>query len=87
MCGPTSAANSFVYLQNEYPSIYGQALVPGNDYVNGQPSQADLISTADLLASSTYMEYYRRRDSPGILPGLSGYVEACVPNTTVYTPG
>ena len=86
MCGPTAAANSFVYLQNEYPSIYGQALVPGNDYVNGQPSQADLISTADLVGSSTYMNTTGGGTQPqSAATGLSSYIRTSAPGTTVFS--
>ena len=86
MCGPVAAANSFVYLQNQYPSIYGQSLVPGNDYVNCQPSQADLISTADLVGSSTYMNTTGSGTQPqSATSGLSNYIQAFSPGTTVFS--
>jgi len=83
-CAAVAAANSFVYLQNEYPGIYGQALVPDNQYVNGQPSTAALISTADLLASPNYMNIGAGGSNPvTAIPGKVSYIEACAPNTTV----
>ena len=86
MCGPTAATNSFVYLQNEYPSIYGHALVPGNDYVNGQPSPADLISTADLVGSSTYMNTTNGGTQPeSAASGLGNYIRTSAPGTTVFS--
>ena len=85
MCGPTSATNSLVYLQNEYPSIYGQALVPGC-YVNGQPSQAAMISTADLIAGPNYMACTGEGVTPmTYIAGQTNYIEAYIPNTTVYS--
>jgi len=32
-CGPTAAVNSFIYLQNTYPSIYDNKLVPSTSLV------------------------------------------------------
>ena len=83
MCGATAFVNSFVYLQNEYPSIYGHALVPGNDYVDGQPSQADLIATADLLASPTYINLFGSSLPNAYDVALPAYMQAVAPNTTV----
>ena len=85
MCGATAFTNSFVYLQNEFPSIYGQALVPNSNSVLGQSSQAALISTADLLASSSYIGLDANGGTPeGHVNGLANYIQSCTPNTTVF---
>jgi hypothetical protein len=45
---PVAATNSFVYLRNLYPAIYGNGLTGGD--------LASWISTAQLLGSSLYMD-------------------------------
>lgn len=54
MCGPTAAVNSFKYLENAYPAIYGNSLVPvgasggqdlNNDGIFGD-SYDDMIAVA-----------------------------------------
>ena len=56
MCGPTAAVNSFKYLENAYPAIYGNSLVPigasgGND-LDGDgnvDSYDDMIAVAQTI--------------------------------------
>jgi|GEM_PF-1054599 len=79
-CGPTSTANTFLYLQNKYPSIFGTSLVPGDD----------LLTTAQTLGSSTYMD---TKDTAATVhgtyidyyvKGAHNYIEDRVPGETEY---
>ena len=46
-CGPTSAVNSFVYLQNKYPDIYGESLVEDSNN-DGEYSQGGDQAATDV---------------------------------------
>ena len=49
-CGPSAAVNSFVYLQNAFPNIYKNPLVPTK---NGKkPTQAEQIAVANNLGTN-----------------------------------
>ena len=54
-CGPTSVVNSFVYLQNEAPNVYGngQGLVP---YAGASPTQVEQAAVATILQGDNYMD-------------------------------
>jgi hypothetical protein len=47
-CGPTAATNSFVFLQNMYPGIYGMSLVP---HISGGTMYDDEIDVANELST------------------------------------
>ncbi len=57
-CGPTSAINSFAFLQNRHPKVYGTSLIPGT-VVNkdGSYSYPDgvLKDAANVLGGNPYM--------------------------------
>lgn len=79
-CGPTSAINSFAYLENAYPEIYGDTLIPGD---NSDP--VNLIAAATTLAGSTYMD----TTSTGtfwdrFIYGKWQYIEDRAPGSTIY---
>jgi hypothetical protein len=46
-CGPTAATNSFVWLQNTFPSIYDSSLIP---HIGGNTMYQDLQAVADQLS-------------------------------------
>jgi len=92
-CGPTAAVNSFVYLQNAYPGIYGNSLVPvgaaqGVDH-NGDAfvdSYDDMAAVAATLGGLNYMN----TKCPGgtwddmFIYGKQKYVEEQLPGMTDY---
>ena len=52
-CGPTAAVNSFVYLQNAFPKIYKNPLVPTTHGMN--PTSAEQKAVANNLGTN-YMK-------------------------------
>jgi hypothetical protein len=62
-CGPTAAVNSFIYLQNQYPSVYGRSLVPGDAAVAannlglmmGTNNQTGTFWTNFILGKQAYL--------------------------------
>ena len=90
-CGPTSAVNSFVYLQNAYPGIYGNSLVPavGTTDVNadGATDFYDaMIETATVLGSAGYMNTGAATGTlwDNLLYGKHKYMEEKAPGMTIY---
>ena len=89
-CGPTSATNGFVYLENAYPQLYGHSLVPLQDQDLNQDGSVnqydDMIATVQLLGSDEYM----RTATLGVTPRdlfvceQARYIDERAPNTTVY---
>ena len=53
-CGPTAAVNSFVFLENQYPSIYDHLLVPDTNG-NRMVDYSEMVSTASILSGPQYM--------------------------------
>lgn len=54
-CGPTSVTNSFVYMQNSYPGVYAHDLVPDLHLTPDIYENDELVSVAEILAGSDYM--------------------------------
>ena len=85
-CGPTAATNSFVFLQNTYPGIYGTSLVPsipGNDFGQDEMDVADQLSTlmhtcnlCNPGAGGTFIEDF--------IAGKQAYMQSVAPNMTIY---
>jgi hypothetical protein len=74
-CGPTSEVNALMFLQNQYPGIYGTKLVPGGDLVNAALNMAsDMNTTVDGTSLSDFIS------------GLKTYVNNAAPGTTMYSP-
>jgi hypothetical protein len=85
-CGPTSAVNSFVYLQNSFPEIYRHALVPD---LNGTPDiyeNDELIAVAEILISSSYMNTTSAGGTYAdmLMYGKEKYIEERLPGSTIY---
>lgn len=87
-CGPVSAVNSFVYLQNASPAVYGSKLVPPTK-AGEPPTEADLIAVANKVGKDfmkscvpcgandgTYIEDF--------IVGKQGYLESVAPGKTRY---
>ena len=90
-CCPTAATNSLAYLQNAFPSLYGNSLVAtaSADLDNSGAVNAydSLVQTAgSSLASSTYMNTAQPIGTwhHNFVTGLSSYVEAKSPGHSQY---
>ena len=84
-CGPTAAVNSFVFLENQYPSIYDHLLVPdtnGNRIVD----YAEMVSTASILSGPQYMNttFPSGTFSDRFISGQQGWIETQAPGRTIY---
>jgi hypothetical protein len=80
-CGPTAAVNSFTFLQNMYPTIYGSKLIP---HSAGNTAQQDQVDAATTLAC------YMGCDSTGttisnFISGKKDYIESVAPGSTIYS--
>ena len=89
-CGPTAAVNSYVYLEQQYPGIYGRKLVP--DTIPGGYQQAELIAVAQSLAAVGYMNTMvvgagvnTGTYDDMFIYGKYQYIEDNAPGTTVYS--
>src|SRR5687767_2916346 len=73
-CGATAAVNSFFWLQNEHPEIYGRSLIPGGS----------LLDAANTLLRD-YMPIGRRGTNIfDFILGKMHYIEDRVPGQTTY---
>ena len=91
-CGPTAAVNSYVYLERQYPGIYGRKLVPDNIIPNGLYDPPELVAVAQTLALPQFMN--TQGAAPGAYTGTFDdmfiygkyqYIEDFAPGTTVYS--
>ena len=89
-CGPTAVTNSYVYLEQQYPNIYGRSLVP-DTIINGLYDNAELVAVATTLASPAYMntQIVPANVNSGtfddmLIYGKYQYIEDNAPGTTVY---
>jgi hypothetical protein len=82
-CGPTAAINSFVFLQNMYPGVYGTSLVPHKD---GNTPYQDEIAAADALA--TYMGCCQEKGKGTYIErfilGKQEYMNKVAPGKTIF---
>jgi hypothetical protein len=86
-CGPTAAANSFVFLENTRPDLYGTSLTGGF-------TMADLIATADNLQTFAFMgscscgengdESCADTYMEDFIIGKQNYIDHYAPGTTTY---
>ncbi len=85
-CGPTSATNSFVFLQNTYASVYGTTLVP---HINGNSPYQDEESVADDLSTIMHTCNLCNPGAGGtfiedFIAGKQQYMNAMAPGRTVF---
>jgi hypothetical protein len=76
-CGPSAAVNSFVFLQNKYPGIYGSDLA-GDTYENW-------VDTANTLLDPKYMDCDCNNGGTTIdnfISGKQDYLNDVAPGTT-----
>ncbi len=92
-CGPTSAINSFAFLQNQHPKVYGTSLIPGTVVnPNGSYSYPDgvLKNAANVLGANPYMGTCLPcgpNDGTYIedfILGKHDYLEKMAPGKTIY---
>jgi len=90
-CGPTAAVNSFVWLQNQYPGIYGDNLIldatQDEDGDNDIDEYDDWIATANALGDPAYMDCAVCNGGTGIFDFIDGkmdWIEDHVPGVTTY---
>ena len=86
-CGPTSVTNSFVYMQNSYPEIYQHDLVPDLHLTPDTYENDELVSVAEILAGSDYMNMNMIDGTFGdwLIYGKQKYIEERLPGSTLYT--
>lgn len=88
-CGPCSVTNSLVYLENRYPDVYDNKLVPvqAND-LNGDglvTRYDDMMAVATKLAGVQYMNQGANGTFWDMLIyGKEKYIEEVAPGTTRY---
>lgn len=87
-CGPTAAVNSFVFLENQYPTIYERSLVPDTNG-NGRRDYSEMVATAATLSGSQYMNttFPSGTFSDKFITGGAAWVESQAPGRSVYTAG
>ena len=91
-CGPTSAINSFAFLQNQHPNVYGTSLIPGTVVVGGKNTYPDgvLKDAANVLGGNPYMGTCLPcgpNDGTYIedfILGKHDYLEKMAPGKTIY---
>jgi hypothetical protein len=76
-CAPTATMNSFTFLSNAYPSVYGNALLGGT---------ADWLSAAQLLAGPGFMNTNRNTGTTEAnwINGKVNYINTYAPGTTYF---
>lgn len=73
-CGPTATVNSFVFLQNQYPEIYGNKLIPDTNK-NGKVDESEMIEAASALTTLMGCCLPDGTDVKNFLPGKMKYIE------------
>lgn len=91
MCGPTAVVNSYVYLQNTYPTIYNSSLIGDADGDGDSDDYQDMIQVALNLAGAGYMNTKNNAGAGSsgtyddmLIYGKYKYIEDNLPNQTVY---
>lgn len=78
-CVPTATMNSFTWLQNAYPSIYG---LDGGGAPALQGGQGSWLGAATLLAGPLYMNTSANNGTP-----LANWIGGKVSYLNIYAPG
>ena len=79
-CGPAAVTNSFRYLENKYPTIYGNNLTGGN-LVETAMGLGDLMGTDST--NGTYWDdliWYKMINLESKVPGMTNYQAQHVPS-------
>ena len=84
-CGPTSAVNSLIYLQNVYSSVYTTRLVPDSNS-NGVIDNDEMVAVAQVLAGSSYMNTTLANGTywSNFGPAIQKYIGEKDPGVTAY---
>jgi hypothetical protein len=89
-CGPTAAANSFLFLESQYPSVYRHTLIPTDPPdldLNGVIDTYDgLIFAGNSLSLNIYMKTCCNQTTlrDDFFFGKQRYIEDRVPSVTIY---
>lgn len=89
-CGPTAAVNSFFFLQNQCPDVYGHKLIPEVSEDLNSDGRIDaydgLIAAARTLATDKYMNTCCNKTTfrNDFFFGKQKYIEDRVPGRTTY---
>lgn len=89
-CGPTAAVNSFVYLENAYPWVYDNSLIPAQgadlDGDGDVDFYDDMIAVAQTLGGPGFMNTIANNTTfhDDFIWGKQQYIESMVPGMTVY---
>lgn len=78
ICGAVATINSFIYLEKQYPSLYGNKLTPN---LSGNSDPTDALNFASN-GFGTYQGYYKR---PG--DAYSDFLQTKKDWFTLYAPG
>ncbi len=90
-CGPSAITNSLVFLQNEYPSYYGNNLIATQSQdLDGDGAvdfYDDMIATVTTMGSPAYMDTAVLGGTPrdNFVWGLETWIEERVPGVTEYS--
>lgn len=79
-CGPTAAVNSFQFLENRYPDIYGGRLISQDTSDQNQ----NWIITGNLLGAIMECSCSNGTNITNFIQGKQTYIESKVPGQTVY---
>lgn len=89
-CGPSSATNSFLFLQNRWPDIYDNKLIPKNPGDINKDGKTDgydgLLSAGTVLLGDDYMKTQKNSTTlrGDFFYGKQKYIEERVPGKTTY---
>ncbi len=93
-CGPTAAINSFKFLQNSYPGIYGNSLVPYQGFDLDLDLDVDyyddMMAAATILGGASYMNTQSGTSTPSgtwadmFIYYKQKYIEDLLPGKTTY---
>lgn len=88
-CGPTAAVNSFVFLENQYPTIYERSLVPDTNG-NGRRDYSEMVAMAVTLSGPQYMNTTFPSGTfseENLSRGGAAWGRIASPRRSVYTAG
>jgi len=81
-CGPAAAVNSFVFLENRYPSIYGNSLVDLSGLFT--KTQAEVMAANDLSSFMGCTPCNGGTKFSDFVKGKENYIDLLAPDTTSY---
>jgi len=84
-CGPVAVVNSYSYLENKYPGVYGHNLIPDANGDLVYQDLFDLQQVAITLAAPAYMNTtINGTFHDDLIWGKQLYIENQIPGVTIY---